>query len=626
MYIGFVRIQRPAFLFELPHKSQTVFTVADFPEKLIQSIGNEMTVKQRIATTLVSVLLATGAQAACLTSEVEPNEKDITANTGLCSGVTVTGSMSSTTDLDWYRLDIANPGKVSISLSNGKSVDFDWYFYATTGRPLTFKLTSTNPETGTYDVTAAGTYYVRVKSYKGTGNYSLSVTLPTTPAVTVPLITGPVTGKVWLNGGGVAQDNIAVFVGGLRQATGKNSNTPNIASTTNCTTDWNTTLCPRVAVITAAAVNQTDGVDKFTNDTTSGLWSYYNLFQRHGFSPKHVMTHHDTYAVNSGNSSVTGQSNIAIVSQADLVYVIGGDQSRLARTFLNNDGSDSPLLAAIRARYASGSLIYAGDSAGTAIAPSMSYGEGISIGYLNQNTLRTITPTDCPYVAPSRSGTTAPSCLGSPTNADYGSKIRGFGFVPNANVDTHFDNRPSRTGRLGRFLAALKNIGPQVSYGIDQNTALFLNGDLGTVYGAGGVFVAEATSGNFAAGTKFNASNVRLSYLTAGDTFRFSDRIVTTSKTTLIGGAGGAYQFNTALNSTDIFAVDAAGLGASSATFKHMIDQLPISSTGTAPADSNNPLSFTLTFKRDSLTQGYKNAGGTYSGPYTIVKALIDVN
>ena len=350
------------------------------------------------------------------------------------------------------------------------------------------------------------------------------------------------------------------------------------------------------------------------------------MFQRHGFSPKHILSHHDTYASNSGNTSTQGQANIAIINQADLVYVIGGDQSRLARTFLKDDGSDSPLMAAIRSRYNAGSLIYAGDSAGTAIAPSTSYGEGISIGYLNQNTLRSITPANCPYVAPASDGTPAPSCLTHPSNVDYGTKIKGFGFIPNANVDTHFDNRASRSGRIGRMIAALKNIGPTVSYGIDQNTALYVNGDIATVYGAAGVFIAEATSSNFGSGTKFSAAAVRLSYLTAGDTFKFSDRTISSSKTYLIGSASAPYQFSSAANSSDIFAVDANGLGSTTATFRHMADQTPTSSTGAAPSDSYNPSSFTLTFKRDGQTQSYKNSSGTYSGPYTIKKALIDIN
>ena len=581
--------------------------------------------KQRFVSLICVAAAGTGAQAACLVTEVEPNDSDSSASVGLCSGVNVVGSISSSSDADWYKVVVATAGLVEISLSHATGRDFDWYFYGASGAYLTYKSTSNIPEAGNYTVTTAGTYYVRVKSYSGTGSYTLNVKLPGSTPVDPP-ITSVVTGKVWLNGGSILQENAGIFVDGLRQNTGKNTNTPNINSVNNCDTNWNTTLCPRVAIITAAAVNQADGVDKFTNDTASGAWSYYNLFQRHGFAPKHILSHHDTYSNNSGNSTTTGQSNIAIINQADLVYVIGGDQSRLARTFLKDDGSDSPLMAAMRARYAAGNFIYAGDSAGTAIAPGTSYGEGISIGYLNQNTLRSITPANCPYTAPARDGTPAPSCLSHPTNVDFGTKIKGFGFVPNANVDTHFDNRANRSGRLGRFLAALKNIGPNVSYGIDQNTALYLNGDVGTVFGTGGVFVAEATGSNFGTGSKFSANSVRLSYLTAGDTFKLSDRSVTTNKTKLIGSSTGAYQFTSALNSSNIFVVDAAGVGASSATFKHMIDQTPTSSTGSAPSDSFNPLSFVLTFRRDNLTQGYKNAIGSYSGPYTIMKALVDVN
>jgi cyanophycinase len=549
----------------------------------------------------------------------------------VCSGTTITGTIKNSSDYDWFKINVAAAGTISISLSHTSSADLDWFLYPSSGGYVAYKSTMNNPETGSYNAPAAGTYYIRVKSYSGSGSYSLNVTFPndgSTPEVppVIPPITEVVTGKVWLNGGSIAQDNTSIFVTGLRQATGKNSSVPNMSSNTNCSTDWNTTPCPRIAVITASAVNQADGVDKFNNDTTSGTWSYYNLFQRHGFSPKHILNHHDTYVNNSGNVSTQGQANIAIINQADLVYVIGGDQSRLSRSFLKDDGIDSALLAAIRARYKTGNLIYAGDSAGTAIAPSVSYGEGISIGYLNQNTLRSISPANCPYVAPASDGTPAPSCLSHPTNIDFGTKIKGFGFVPNANIDTHFDNRNSRSGRLGRFIAALKNIGPYVSYGIDQNTALYINGNIATVYGSSGVFIAEASSSNFGTGSKFSATGVRLSYLTAGDSFKFSDRTISTNKTKLIGSTGVGYQFSSSLNSSNIFAVDANALGSSSAVFKHMIDQTPISSTGSAPSDSYNPLSFMLTFKRDGQTQGFKNATGTYSGPYTIMKALLDIN
>lgn len=562
-------------------------------------------------------------QAACLTAEVESNNSDSTANIGICSNTSISGKIASSSDYDWFRFDVARAGTITVQLNHTSGIDLDWYLYPASGSYVAYKSTTSNPETGSYNAPAAGTYYVRIKNYSGNGNYTLNISYPETSTPPNP---GVVSGRVWLNGGSIAQTNTGIFVDGLRQATGKNTSAPNINSTSNCSLDWNTTPCPRVAIITAAAVNQADGVDKFTNDTASGTWSYANLFQRHGFSPKHILSHHDTYSSNSSDSTSQGAANIAIINQADLVYVIGGDQSRLFRTFLKDDGSDSPLLAAIRSRYNSGLLLYAGDSAGTAIAPAISYGEGISIGYLNQNTLRSINPSDCPYRAPSANGTPSTSCLTHPSNIDYGTKIKGFGFIPNAIVDTHFDNRNSRSGRLGRMIAALKNIGAGVAYGIDQNTALYVNGDTATVYGSGGVFIAEASTSQFGTGSVFNATGVRLSYLSAGDRFKYSDRSITSSKSLTIGTSSAPYQYSSALNSNDIFEVDANGIGNCSAVFKHMADQTPTYSTGTAPSDSYNPRGFTLSFKRDSQTASFKNASGSYSGPYTIRKALLDIN
>jgi|GEM_PF-1410813 len=569
---------------------------------------------------------------ACVTLETEKNNSDSTANYPLCSDISVTGNLSSVNDIDWMKFEVESAGVISVKLSHSPSKDLDWYLYKPDGSYAAASTSAANPAVGNYYASTPGAYYLRIFRNFGINNNPQSVTYKNklavnnkTPGYSRPAAWGlkvtlprapvqAVTGKVWLNGGAVRQSNTGIFVDGLRNATGKNFNVPNINSPNNCDENWNTTPCPRVAVITAAALNQAEGVDKYTNDL-NGTWSYANLFRRHGFAPKHVLSHWDTYANNSVNTTAQGQANIAIINQADLVYVIGGDQSRLARTFLKDDGSDTALMAAIRARYQAGNFIYAGDSAGTAIAPSVSYGEGISIGYLNQNNLRQITPADCPYNA------SGDSCLSNPDAAhpDYGTKIKGFGFISNAIVDTHFDNRSNRTGRLGRLVAALKSIDTGTAYGIDQDTALYINGDIGSVYGTGAVFVAEASSSNFPTGTKFKASNVRLSYLTVGDTYRRSDSLISTSKSPI-----STAQYSGHLDSTNIFAVNASGVGNTTTTFTRMADQTDTFNLGVAPADSanGNPLSFDLTFKKDALTQSFKS--GTL-GPYTIKKALLDI-
>ncbi len=572
---------------------------------------------------LSACLLNFPIYAACITSEIESNNYESAANYPLCSDTVIAGRLSSASDIDWFKFDVSQAGTISIHLTHAINTDFDWYLYKASGTYVASSTSSVIPAVGTYNAGSTGDYYLKIVRNPGitsnkisrsrsitaatarTGAWSLRISLPVLPAVT---------GKVWLNGGSIRQTNTGIFVDGLRQATGKNITPPNISSTTNCDENWNTTNCPRAAIITAAALNQADGVDKYTNDL-GGQWSYANLFRRHGFAPKHILSHWDTYANNSVNTTTQGQSNIAIINQADLVYVIGGDQSRLSRIFLKDDGSDTDLMTAMRTRFNAGTLIYAGDSAGTAIAPNVSYGEGISIGYLNQNTLRQISPAMCPY------NSSGASCLSNPdsTHPDYGSKIKGFGFVSNAIVDTHFDNRSNRTGRLGRMVAALKNIGSGVAYGIDQDTALYLNGDLGTVYGTGAVFIAEASSNNFHNSTNFSASNVRLSYLTIGDSYRRSNGAITSTKTLI-----STPQYSGHLDSTNIFFVSSSGLGNTTSTFRRMIDQVDNSNIGIAPADSANgsPLSFDLIFKKDEITEGYK---GAISGPYTIKKALLDI-
>jgi len=564
--------------------------------------------------------------AACVIAETEDNNSVATANFPLCSDIGVTGSLGALNDVDWVRFNVTSAGVVAITLHHTRAHNLDWHLYNSDGARVAASIGTANPAASRYFASSVGSYRLKiVRNMMADGEaripanasrstppsrnpaWSLKVVLP---APDVPAVTG----KVWLNGGGILQSNTAIFVDGLRQATGRNFNTPNINSTANCDENWDTTPCPRVAVITAAALNQAEGVDKFANDL-GGLWSYGNLFRRHGFAPKHILSHWDTYASNSSATTAQGQANIAIIQQADLVYVIGGDQSRLARTFLKDDGSDGALLAAIRARYRSGHFIYAGDSAGTAIASSMTYGDGISIGYLNQGTLREITPADCPYDA---SGS---SCLRNPDAAhpDHGSKIKGFGFVVNANIDTHFDNRSNRSGRLGRLLVALKDIGPTVAYGIDQDTAFYLDGDLGTVFGSGAVYVAEADIRHFPSGSSFSARGVRLSYLTQGDSYRRSDGHIGTTKPPI-----SLPRFNGHADSTNIFAVNASGLGNTTRTFTRMIDQTDLSNIGIAPADSanGNPLSFELVFSRDAATLGYRV--GT-SGSYTIARAVLDV-
>jgi len=92
--------------------------------------------------------------------------------------VSINGSISSSTDTDYYRLTVGAGKTLTASLGMASNVDFDLYLYNSTGSTqitrsilgtgLTDQLSYTN--TGS----AAVTVYLRVTRYSRTGNYTLS--------------------------------------------------------------------------------------------------------------------------------------------------------------------------------------------------------------------------------------------------------------------------------------------------------------------------------------------------------------------------------------------------------------------------------------------------------------------
>ncbi len=127
---------------------------------------------------VTAAFAASSSLAACRTAELEPNNSDTAANIDVCAGTAISGSISNAADFDWYKLNVTAPGTISISLSHAAGIDLDWFLYPATGSYIAYASTSANPETGSKAVTAAGTYYIRVKNYSGSGTYNLTVSGP----------------------------------------------------------------------------------------------------------------------------------------------------------------------------------------------------------------------------------------------------------------------------------------------------------------------------------------------------------------------------------------------------------------------------------------------------------------
>ena len=179
------------------------------------------------------------------------------------------------------------------------------------------------------------------------------------------------------------------------------------------------------------------------------------VFRNHGFDVALAAVHGDGAAEAAQDPAI-----VQLVEKYGSVFFTGGDQA-LITSALAPQGLESHVLAAIRRVHAAGGLI-AGSSAGAAIMSGIMIEGGTS---LEAATYGVVTDPDMP-----------------------GLLLRhGLGFFPWGIVDQHFIKR----GRLGRLIVAMTESGTRRGFGIDENTALFVDGGMGRVIGEFGAFVLD---------------------------------------------------------------------------------------------------------------------------------------
>ncbi|MDF2986503.1 MAG: peptidase domain protein [Eubacterium sp.] len=130
-----------------------------------------------------------GSVFAATVNEAEPNNTFANAN-GITPGNTMNGKISSTSDVDYYKLSIMYSGNRSITLSNIPSgCNYNLYFYDYNGNTLNSSTASGNTDENISINLIPGAYYIGVKSSSGysSSDYTLSVksigstTTPTLP-------------------------------------------------------------------------------------------------------------------------------------------------------------------------------------------------------------------------------------------------------------------------------------------------------------------------------------------------------------------------------------------------------------------------------------------------------------
>jgi cyanophycinase len=146
--------------------------------------------------------------------------------------------------------------------------------------------------------------------------------------------------------------------------------------------------------------------------------------------------------------------NLEIIQEATGAFFTGGDQARIIE-YIKGTKLDELL----HKRNAEG-MVVGGTSAGAAMMPDVMIVEG-----------------------------------DSETNprADAVDMGVGMGFLPGIVIDQHFAQR----GRLGRLIAALVQQPAVLGFGIDEDTAIVVDGDLVRIIGSGSVTVVDESGATY---------------------------------------------------------------------------------------------------------------------------------
>lgn len=192
-------------------------------------------------------------------------------------------------------------------------------------------------------------------------------------------------------------------------------------------------LQSRIVVMTVATGLPGEVGDKYTD-----------VFKRLGAEDVRVVDTADRDAASDPKA-------IEDISQATGIFFTGGNQARITECL-----KDTELEAALHKRFSEGAVI-AGTSAGAAMMPDMM----IVVGEGETNPRREVAQME-----------------------------RGMGFLPNVIIDQHFAQR----GRLGRLLSALAQQPASLGFGIDENTAIVVNGKIVEVVGEGAVTIVDEST------------------------------------------------------------------------------------------------------------------------------------
>lgn len=123
----------------------------------------------------------TTATASGCSSAFEPNETQATA-AAISSGVVNSAAISTSTDIDYFRITTSATSNLAVNLAGPSGVDYDLFVYNSAGTQIGSSEGTTATEAVSLSSQAAGTYYIKVIGYNGANSatcYTLTATATT---------------------------------------------------------------------------------------------------------------------------------------------------------------------------------------------------------------------------------------------------------------------------------------------------------------------------------------------------------------------------------------------------------------------------------------------------------------
>jgi cyanophycinase len=278
------------------------------------------------------------------------------------------------------------------------------------------------------------------------------------------------------------------------------------------------------------------------------------------------------------------------IRDSDGVYFAGGDQGRITKALIREDGTHTLALEAVWDLYRRGGVI-AGTSAGAAIMSStMFYNPKAVLSMLRSGI------TDGHEIAP------------------------GLGFIGD---DVFVDQHLLVRGRFARMIPAMLAKGYQLGLGIDEDSAMVVNAqrEVEIIGYKGALLIDMSRAETDKENPNFNVSNVAISYLDRGDKFNIATRRFIPSA----DKAGGRLDPARPFLRGPVYSNDILGNSAVIDLMERLIDSDQQEAIGIAagnPRSAGPELGFEFRFTRTADSVGYVSS---VAEAYSVLNVRLDV-